>query len=98
MTTAGRSVPTFTKRIALSVIAVTAVAGLAAGVLGCGRGEAPRMKIVLLGIDGMDWRIADPLLEEGKLPNLAKIIEDGVLEAEANALINLPTFAYTWAR
>ncbi len=44
---------------------------------GCaGKPESP--KVVLLGIDGMDWRVAEPLIEEGKLPNIAAILERGV--------------------
>ncbi len=44
---------------------------------GCaGRPESP--KVVLLGIDGMDWRVAEPLIEEGRLPNIAAVLERGV--------------------
>jgi len=42
------------------------------------RSEALRRKIILLGLDGLSWRIVDPLLEQGKLPNLQKLIEQGV--------------------
>ena len=43
---------------------------------GCGGADIER-KIVIIGIDGMDWSLADPLMEEGKLPNLASLIQDG---------------------
>jgi predicted AlkP superfamily phosphohydrolase/phosphomutase len=63
------------KRV-LTLVAVLAMVALSWA--GCGRRDRVRPKVVLLGIDGLDWRIADPLLEEGKLPNLAAIIGEGV--------------------
>ena len=35
-------------------------------------------KVVLVGLDSFDWRIADPLLKQGKMPNLAALIARGV--------------------
>lgn len=37
-----------------------------------------RHKVLLYGIDGATWDIIDPLLKQGKLPNLKGIIETGV--------------------
>ncbi|MDX1389128.1 MAG: alkaline phosphatase family protein, partial [Acidobacteriota bacterium] len=34
-------------------------------------------KILIVGIDGADWQIADPLIERGLLPNLAALRERG---------------------
>ena len=34
-------------------------------------------KVVLIGVDSFDWRIIDPLLKQGKMPNLARLIERG---------------------
>ena len=62
---------------------------IAAGSLlpGCSRdresdtkvGEArPRSTpIIVLGVDGLDWRVILPLLKEGRLPNLAGLMERG---------------------
>lgn len=34
-------------------------------------------RVLLIGWDGADWRILDPLLEQGALPNLQALIEGG---------------------
>lgn len=38
----------------------------------------PRFRVVLLSIDGADWRVADPLIDAGRLPNLARLVDQGV--------------------
>ncbi len=55
---------------------ISAVVFLMLGVGCAGKPESP--KVVLLGIDGMDWRMAEPLIEEGRLPNIAAILDRGV--------------------
>ena len=39
--------------------------------------ESSRPKIVLIGWDAADWKIADPLLAAGKMPNLQRLITSG---------------------
>jgi predicted AlkP superfamily phosphohydrolase/phosphomutase len=34
-------------------------------------------KILLIGLDGADWKVINPLLKQNKLPHLKKIIENG---------------------
>ncbi|MBD3349244.1 MAG: sulfatase-like hydrolase/transferase [Candidatus Eisenbacteria bacterium] len=65
-----RRVPVF---VALSLFAsLTALSG------GCAQPrETAVSKVVILGIDGLDWELVDPLLEEGKLPNLAGLVDRG---------------------
>lgn len=53
------------------------LAGALAMSFGCGR-SAPERKILLLGIDGMDWTLADPLIEAGEMPNVAALLDGGV--------------------
>jgi predicted AlkP superfamily phosphohydrolase/phosphomutase len=45
---------------------------------GCGSDRGADMKLVVIGIDGFEWTLINPLLEEGKMPNLASVIERGV--------------------
>jgi len=37
-----------------------------------------KRKIILIGLDGATWKIIDPLIKKGKLPNLNKLINSGV--------------------
>jgi predicted AlkP superfamily phosphohydrolase/phosphomutase len=37
----------------------------------------PKPKVVVIGVNGMEWDILRPLLVQGKLPNLAKVIKNG---------------------
>ena len=36
------------------------------------------MKLIIIGLDGADWKIMQPLLDEGLLPNLAQLMHEGV--------------------
>lgn len=58
-----------TRRLALLALAFAAGAG-------CSDSRTPR--VLLVGIDGASPRIAGPLMEAGRLPNLARIAADGV--------------------
>ena len=37
----------------------------------------PLNNVIVLGIDGADWQVIDPLIEKGKLPNLKKTMTEG---------------------
>ena len=39
--------------------------------------SAPTPKIVVVGLDGADWHILHPLIEQNKLPNMQSLIETG---------------------
>jgi predicted AlkP superfamily phosphohydrolase/phosphomutase len=78
--------------------AITAALLLCAGALVCvgaGCGSKPPMKVVVVGIDGMDWRLADPLLEQGKMPNLARVIDQG-MRADLHSLVPLAKSPTIW--
>ena len=38
-----------------------------------------RKKVLLIGWDSADWKVITPLLEQGRMPNLAGLIERGVM-------------------
>ncbi len=40
-------------------------------------GKNPVNPVVLIGLDGADWNIIHPLFERGKLPNLARFVQEG---------------------
>lgn len=45
-----------------------------------GKAEAPgpaSTPIIVMGVDGLDWRVILPLLKDGRLPNLAGLMERG---------------------
>jgi predicted AlkP superfamily phosphohydrolase/phosphomutase len=56
-------------RAGLSALALLAL------IVGCGE---PRLQVTILGIDGATWRVIDPLLARGELPNLQHLIDSGV--------------------
>jgi predicted AlkP superfamily phosphohydrolase/phosphomutase len=41
------------------------------------RSQGNERKIVFIGIDAADWEILTPLIEQGKMPNLEQIVENG---------------------
>ena len=48
-------------------------------------------KVVLLGIDGMDPRFSQKMIEEGKMPNLKKLVDKGAARADLRLLGAVPT-------
>ena len=38
----------------------------------------PSIKVLLIGWDAADWKLIDPLLKQGKMPNLQTLIDGGV--------------------
>lgn len=54
-----------------------ALAALGLALLGCGgRGQEPA-RVVVLGIDGLDPRVVDLLMSEGKMPAFARLRQEG---------------------
>jgi len=35
------------------------------------------IKVILIGLDGLTWEVINPLLKEGKLPNIEKLMKNG---------------------
>ena len=56
-----------------------AVMALLAFNLACGRGEAGQrgQRVIVLGFDGMDYRMTKELMAQGKLPNFSRLAAEG---------------------
>jgi len=37
----------------------------------------PLARVMVIGLDGADWRTAEPLMAAGRMPNLARLVRDG---------------------
>ena len=59
------------------------------------RTEAPVERVILLGIDGLEWEVLSPLVASGRVPNLARFLERG---ASGEIYTTLPTYSpILWA-
>ncbi len=60
----------------LRIIQVAA-AGETSGTILKAEGEPLQREVLLIGVDSFDWRIIDPLMREGRMPNLARLVARG---------------------
>ncbi|MEY2785934.1 MAG: hypothetical protein RL277_2146 [Planctomycetota bacterium] len=51
--------------------------GLALLAGACGGEKRPAQRVVVIGADGLEWRVLRPLLQQGKCPNLRALMERG---------------------
>lgn len=78
----------------LPLLGLSAVAGLA--LASCGKPEGPHVPgLFVLGVDGMDPVIAQRLIDQGKLPNLAKLAANGGFQALGT--VNPPQSPVAWS-
>src|SRR5438874_7852554 len=42
------------------------------------RTHHPRRKVLFIGWDAADWKVVMPLVDAGKMPNLGRLIEEGI--------------------
>jgi predicted AlkP superfamily phosphohydrolase/phosphomutase len=62
--------PTSVRWFALAVTALVAAAG-------CGRAETSGRRVVVLGFDGMDYRVTRTLMANGRMPNFSRLAATG---------------------
>lgn len=55
-----------------------------------GRRQETGIRVILVGIDGADWDVIDPMIARGDLPNLARLKRDG---AWSRMRSNVPTLS-----
>jgi tetratricopeptide (TPR) repeat protein len=68
---------------------------LCASALLCACGDAANPRAVVIGIDGADWRVIEPLIAAGRMPNLAALRERGSW-GPVQTLAELPISPVVW--
>ena len=69
-------------RTARTILSIAVIAGLAAGgfcLSSCSRGTRGPVdrKVMIIGVDGLEWDVMGPLIETGKLPTFARLMDEG---------------------
>ena len=54
----------------------------------------PRSRVLVIGLDGATWAIARPLMAAGRMPNLARLVEQGAAGSLASTVP--PISAAAW--
>jgi predicted AlkP superfamily phosphohydrolase/phosphomutase/Flp pilus assembly protein TadD len=63
----------------LAAVFLVALPLTLAVLLGPGCGKAPQApKVLIVGVDGADWRLMRPLLDAGELPHMQALIDTGI--------------------
>jgi predicted AlkP superfamily phosphohydrolase/phosphomutase len=81
-----------------AVVLAGLVLAAGAGLPGCGKNARPSHKVpkvFVLGIDGFDWNIVDPLVAKGRMPVLAKLLAEGT-RADLLTLVPLEKSPVIW--
>src|SRR5262245_29573095 len=60
------------------VVALAAVAALVAATAGVLRERPTRTRLLVVGFDGATWDLVQPWIDAGAMPNLARLVGDGV--------------------
>ena len=61
------------RRLAFALLVAVAVGAASAGCRD--NGSAGVERVVVVGVDGLDWKILGPLVDQGRVPNMASLIE-----------------------
>ena len=63
-----------------------AAAAVLVGLAGCGAPAEPDFKLVVIGIDGMDYGITRGLMDQGRMPNFSRLAEQGIFSPLETAI------------
>jgi len=58
-------------------------------------GRSPAPRVLVIGLDGGEWRVLEPLVAQGRMPNLGRLLERGVRGPLASTVP--PVTAPAWA-
>ncbi len=88
------------RRLRVAAAAPLALVALLAGLAGfaCSRGDASPAagkRVLVLGIDGMDYELAGRLMAEGRLPNLKRLAERGAFQPLGTSVPPLSPVAWS---
>ncbi|HET8948060.1 MAG TPA: tetratricopeptide repeat protein [Candidatus Polarisedimenticolia bacterium] len=72
----GRLGPDGVAVASLKIVQVAAAGEKGGAILRAGTAALPR-RIVLVGLDSFTWRIADPLMQQGRMPHLKALVDRG---------------------
>jgi hypothetical protein len=72
-----------------------ALAALAISACGGGDAEPKAPRVVILGIDGFDWNIVDPLIAQGRMPVMKELLARGT-RADLLTLVPLEKSPVIW--
>jgi len=77
----GRTVPRSRARARLGLARLVPVLLALAAIAACGKetsSDAPRNKVLLIGLDGAEWDLIQPMVDAGQLPHFARLMNQGV--------------------
>ncbi len=65
--------------VALTVLLAIALGAAVVLLTSCGSSEMKpsERKVMIIGVDGLEWDIMGPMLEAGRLPNFARVLSEG---------------------
>jgi predicted AlkP superfamily phosphohydrolase/phosphomutase len=67
-------------------VAVYLLLGFATAAVACGRSPSTERRVIVLGIDGMDFKVTRELMARGALPNLSRLAASGAFSALATSM------------
>jgi predicted AlkP superfamily phosphohydrolase/phosphomutase len=85
------------RALAFALVLVLSLALVMVSTNGCERRGNEPPRVLLVGWDGGSWRMVDPLLRAGKLPNVAALLERGTSARLVSTAIPVSSAAWTGA-